>query len=605
MLAAASPLALSLLLAASTAPSATDPAASAGPAKTPEPPTLPAAAEVSASPPPKLVLGDCPAGEFPPDARCGTYEVFENRDAQSGRKITLQVVVLPATGTPRRDDPVTYFAGGPGGSSVHGGIYLAEELAALRHQRDFLLVDFRGTGGSTGLYCTELQGAPSLQGFLDDFLPVAGVRACRDRLAAERDLSWYTTDAAIDDIEEVRRALGYGPLNLVGGSYGTRAALTYLRRHPESVRTATLHGVVPPANGYPLFVARYAEDALAGLLAECEADRACQSAFPELRADLRMLIDRVTAEPVQVGLYDLDSGAVFYVFLGRSGVAQTLRYLLYTPGDAALVPLLVHEAARGNFEPLAQVARKQGSWLSHDADGFYLSVTCAEDLATVREEDIAPAVADTLIGDFRIRRQLAACEGWPVRPLPAGASDPVSSAVPTLLVSGERDPVTPAADAEAVARTLSRSRHLIVPDGAHGIDGMRGADCLAELQADFIRTGDVAGLDASCVERMRRPPFALDTGEREIRPVPANLERLVGAYEDTRRSLPVRIDQVGPRLRLTLGDTKVLLIPTGSTSFRLEGFPPDVVLRFELRDGAVTGGRLAFPGDHDVILERR
>ena len=129
---------------------------------------------------------------------------------------------------------------------------MAQQLASLRAKRDVLLIDLRGTGGSGGLFCPELQGSQGVQGFLDNFLPTDKIHACRDRLKKQVDLSWYTTDAAIDDVEEVRTALGYGKLNLMGGSYGTRAVLTYLQRHPGSARTATLLSSVRPDERYPL-----------------------------------------------------------------------------------------------------------------------------------------------------------------------------------------------------------------------------------------------------------------------------------------------------------------------------------------------------------------
>src|SRR4028118_690669 len=220
---------------------------------------------------------------FPADARCGIYEVWENRDAKKGRKIPLQVVVLPARGANPLPDPVIYFAGGPGDSSVQEGVYVGLELYKLRDRRDILLVDLRGTGKSGGLFCTELEGAVGVQGFLDDFLPTERIHACRDRLKKSVDLSWYTSDAAIDDVEEVRVALGYGPANIMGGSYGTRSALVYLRRHPKGVRTATLLGVVAPDERYPLELARSTQTALDGLITECEGDPACRKAFPKLR----------------------------------------------------------------------------------------------------------------------------------------------------------------------------------------------------------------------------------------------------------------------------------------------------------------------------------
>ena len=177
----------------------------------------------------RLILGACTDPALPKGARCGTYKVFENRAAKKGRRISLRVVVLPALGPDRLPDPVVSFAGGPGESSVGEAGYLSRLLAPLRQRRDILLVDARGTGGSSPLDCPELQ---DVQGFLDDNVPAGKVRACRERLRKTADLSQYTTDNTVDDVDEVRAALGYPQVNITGASYGTRSVLVYLRRHP-------------------------------------------------------------------------------------------------------------------------------------------------------------------------------------------------------------------------------------------------------------------------------------------------------------------------------------------------------------------------------------
>ena len=527
-----------------------------------------------AAEPPRPELAPCTEEGLPPDARCGTYEVFENRAARTGRKIPLRVVVVPATGPDRLPDPIIYFAGGPGDSSVRQGLYFAKQLASLRPRRDFLLVDLRGTGGSAGLFCTELQGQQGIQGFLDNFLPTEATHACRDRLKKDRDLSWYTSDAAMDDVEEVRTALGYGKVNLMGGSYGTRAALTYLRRHPRSVRTILLEGVVPPDDRYPMGVARGAQEALDGLVAECAGDAACHKAFPKLREEIEAVLRRVTAEPARVELIDPDTGQPSEIRLSRAGVAQTLRYMTYTPGGAAPLPLLVHQAAAGDFRPLAQTARLYASFMSSTADGFYQSVTCAEDVAFIREEEIPAAVAGTFLGDFRLRKQIAACEGWPIRDLGKEILEPVVSDVPALLISGERDPVTPAKNGEKVVKTLKNGRHLIIADAAHGSEGMEGNDCVFGVMAAFIEAGTVQGLDTSCVARMRRPDFLLSFGDPEVTLSRAELERLAGTYKDADSGLVGQVDVVGNRLRFRMENNVALLVATSPTRFRIEGFSP-------------------------------
>jgi pimeloyl-ACP methyl ester carboxylesterase len=202
------------------------------------------------SPARKLELVPCKIEGLTADARCGTYEVFENRAAGTGRKIPLRVVVVPADAPQRQPDAVAYFAGGPGESAVEDGSWLMEILRSKGPQaRDVLLVDLRGTGQSAPLLCTELMGMRNLQGFLDNFFTVEAVRSCREKLSRTTDLTQYTSEIAADDFDEVRAALGYGKLNLFAGSYGTRTALVYMRRYPSRVRTASLFGVV--ANDAP------------------------------------------------------------------------------------------------------------------------------------------------------------------------------------------------------------------------------------------------------------------------------------------------------------------------------------------------------------------
>jgi len=561
---------------------------------------MPALAET----PRRLELTPCKEAGMPAEALCGTYEVFENRATRTGRKIPLRVLVLPAKGPERLPDPLIYFAGGPGEASISEGLFMAQELVALRAKRDVLLIDLRGTGQSGGLFCPELQGSQGVQGFLDNFLPTEKIHACRDRLKKQVDLSWYTTDAAIDDVEEVRAALGYGTLNLLGGSYGTRAVLTYLRRHPQSARTATLLGVVRPDERYPLGLARATQTVLDGLIAECEGDPACRQAFPKLRREVDAVLRRAAAEPVKVGMTDPATGQVFELSLGQRGVAQTLRYMLYSPSGAAELPLEVHAAAQGDWKPLAQSARLYGSAMGSMADGFYQSVTCAEDVAFIRDPEIAAAGAGTFLGDFRVRLQKAACEGWPTRDLGRDVQAPVVSDVPALLISGERDPATPAENGAQVVRTLKRGRHLIVNDGAHSTDGMEGNDCLFGLVAAFIQAGAAEGLDTSCVAKMRRPDFALSPGEPEVTLPRADLERLAGSYADKESGLGAKVDLLGDRVRVSLTDSfQVLLIPTAPNRFRLEGMSSQIAT-FRATGGRPTALVLSQPGRPDLVMPR-
>lgn len=188
----------------------------------------------------RLRLERCSVEGVAGEVRCGTFRVPEDRGEEDGRNIDLAVTVLRATGPDPAPDPVIYLVGGPGAAAT--GVDAAfENLPRLRRRRDVVLVDQRGTGDSNRLDCDCMWGGPGAS-FTETFLPVDRVRACREELEERSDLGEYTTPVAMDDLDELRQALEYGQVNLWGGSYGTRAALMYLRRHGEHVRSVILAG---------------------------------------------------------------------------------------------------------------------------------------------------------------------------------------------------------------------------------------------------------------------------------------------------------------------------------------------------------------------------
>ena len=567
------------------------------------------AATGTAAQPPKIDLKPC-AGipGVPAEARCGTYEVWENRAAKAGRKIPLRVLVIPAQGPDRLNDPFVLFEGGPGESSVESVSDVVAGFGALLKRRDLLLVDFRGTGGSAGLFCPEMKGSAGLQAAMDHYLPPDRAKACAERLARTADLSQYNNDSSVDDVDEVRAALGYDKINLYGGSGGSRSVLIYLRRHPDKVRTAIVAGVVPPDERGPFSMARHAQRALDGLIAECEGDPACRSAFPRLRAEVAAVLRQAEKAPATVTLTDVETGKPLKVRLTRNGVAQTLRYMLYRPWAAAAVPLTFHRAARGDWRPMAEYARAflGGADFGSIADGYYLSLTCSEDVPFIREDEIPAAVQGTFLGDFRIRSQQAACAVWPVPPMGREFLEPVVSDVPTLLVSGERDPVTPPSSAERAARTLANSLHVVVPDAGHGDGGITGAfECVSGLELRFVETGTVKGLDTSCLERTRRPDFVLKR-EPEVEVPAGRLARLVGTYKDRESGMEIRVELVGRRLRATIegaGGPK-LLVASSPTRFHMEGMVPGYTLVFQLSRGRAASLDLEILGSPSIKLAR-
>jgi pimeloyl-ACP methyl ester carboxylesterase len=452
-------------------------------------------------------LKPCTLDRVDGDARCGTFEVIEDRAARQGRRIGLRVAVLPATAR-TAPDPVIFFAGGPGDSAVGNAGYIAATLGGVRRSRDIVLIDQRGTGGSHQLTCDLYRGS-GVGRFTGAFMPLDAVDACRAQLSGTANLGMYTTTIAVDDAAEVLSALGYGRVNLVGGSYGTRMAQVFLRRHPERVRTVILNGVTPLADRIPLTFARDAQAALDGLLAECERTADCRAAFPNARAEAAAVFERAKRGPIEVGVYNRESGGTVTISLAGEMVGEVTRWLLYSPVAARRIPSLFHRAASGDWTPLAEaaIARRRDT-MAPGSIGLYLSVTCAEDLPGIDPAAASRGAAGTFLGDYRYREQRAACERWVSGAVPDGFHEPVVSDAPVLLLSGALDPVTPPAAGAAVAAHLKNSLHVVVPSGAHGFAGMQGEDCLRRFQADFIEKGAVTGLSISCLAEVHPPPFA-------------------------------------------------------------------------------------------------
>jgi len=454
----------------------------------------------------RVALTPCRLPGVEREGWCGTLTVPERRDtAGSGRTLDLRIAVLPARGPATRPDPLFVIAGGPGQSAVNIADREAVEHEATLAEREIVLVDQRGSGGSHRLECRQHEDA-DMRRYLSGGFNLEALRRCRRDLEARADLAAYTTDAAVADLEDVRRAMGYGQIDLDGGSYGTRVVLWYLKRHGAHVRAAVLRGVSPTDYALPLPFARAGQEALERLFDDCARDAECGRAFPRLRAEFGELLERLARGPVEVELENPVTGARQKAVIDREVFVTRVHLLLFSSGLSARLPDLMHRAAAGEWTPFAQLAAQFGRAIVEQIDlGLQLSVACAEDAPRLRAADVAGATRGSFLGRTRVDQLLAACALWPSAPPPADFYAPVESGVPALVISGELDPVTPPRFGEQVARGLARGRHLVVKNGSH-VDG--GA-CVDGIVAAFIRSGSAEGLPAACLGEGRRPPFVV------------------------------------------------------------------------------------------------
>ena len=439
------------------------------------------------------------------EALCGTYEVWENRATRAGRRIGLRVVVLPALSAHPRPDPIFYFGGGPGEAIAGQAGYAAAEPE--RQERDLVFIDQRGTGEPNRLACDLGARPDDPQSYLGETFPVAAVARCREELSKQADLALYGTDTAMADIDEIRAWLGYAQISIQGFSYGTRAAQTYLRRHGSHVRAAVLEGVVNMEETLSLSHAAGGQRSLDLLLSWCGEDAACGAKFPDVRAEFTRIMDQLAQGPAETELAMPGSDRPVHVRVSRGAVADGIRWMLYTPRTGALVPLLIHRAAEGDFAPLGQAAlASRVGMMQFLAMGMYFSVTCSEDVALIDPSTIAARTAGSFFGNYRIRQQIAACSGWPHFAIAPESKKGFRSDVPILLVVGERDPVTPPPFADVARRLFSRSLLLVVPYASHAIE----SPCVAGVERDFVRRGGFEGLDSSCVAGNELVPFVLE-----------------------------------------------------------------------------------------------
>jgi pimeloyl-ACP methyl ester carboxylesterase len=478
------------------------------------------------APPAAALLAPCKLPGLEEEARCGTLEVPEDRRDPDGRKIALNISVLPARpapGTAPAPDPVFAIAGGPGESAVANATVFAQLLGGARDARDVVLVDLRGTGGSNRLDCPLPGSDADPQAYLGDFLPLEAVRDCAGRLRRLGiEPALYTTTEAVEDLEEVREALGYDRIDLYGVSYGSRVALVYLRNHPGRVRSAVLQGVAPTDMAVPLHYAEDSQRSLDMLLGECEADEACRTAYPDLKAKLATVEERLAKAPATVEIADPKTKQRVKLTIPLDLFNEELRWRLYTEGLSP-IPEYIHKAFQGNFNKLAATILRQRRAIASGAAlsvGTYLAVTCVEDVPLIAAEgaDAAKRLArGSFLGTYRVDQQVRACSVWPRGTAPAGFSAAVRSDVPVLLISGDRDPATPPRWAEAAARSLSHSRQVVVRRGAHA----GRSPCVRSILADFLARGSAEGLDTACAADAPKVPFTMPPPPPEAPAPPA------------------------------------------------------------------------------------
>lgn len=437
------------------------------------------------------------------DAWCGVLQRPLDPSQPQGTQIDVHYAVLPALARNRKPDPVLFFAGGPGQSAIDLAGPVSRMLGRLAYRRDVVLVDQRGTGRSAPLLCPEQPPAAPMVDSLDPGRQLLRMQACLAQLQTlpHGDLRHYTTHLAMQDADAVRQTLGVAQVNVVGGSYGTRAALEYLRQFPAAVRRTVIDGVAPPDMVLPLALSSDNQAALDSVLAACKAEAACAQRWPTLAADWRALLASL---PRQAAVAHPLTGAVEKLTFTRDGVLALVRGPLYAPVLSSALPLAIHEAARGRFDALVGLSASLGGRATGRlSEGMHYSVVCAEDLprwALSGDVPGADFAQSTAVSYQKV------CALWPRGVVPAAFYQVGAAPTATLVLSGGIDPVTPPRHGQRVTQALgAKARHVVVPQAGHGVMGLA---CMRDVLFRFVdaQTDEAAlKVDAHCAQAMPRP----------------------------------------------------------------------------------------------------
>lgn len=445
---------------------------------------------------------------------CGNYSVFENHQTKQGRKISLYLIVIPAINSSTKKNPIFYFDGGPGVGTTKNINWLSAKNNPYRQNHDVVLVDIRGTGGSNPLHCYALQYQKGLAEEFDENHPsnknqrAKEVKACYDSLSKKADLAQYTTTNIVHDMEEVRQWLGYQKVHLFGLSYGGRLAMEYMRRFPSSIETVVLHSPLSTNDRVPLNHAKYTQATLDKLINDCAEDSLCKTTYPNLKEEFNELMSAGRKANFKTS-YTFANNTTKQLSIPWDVFQTKLRTWMYEPRYLRQIPYIVHEAYTGNWKPFLSTYSEKGNYSTFYAEGLYLCITCSEDVPFIKKREAEPLSKKTFMGAYRIQQLQAACANWSSGIIPKDFLQPVRSAIPTLILSGEWDPVTPVSMAKGIVRYLPNSQWIILPQMSHLFDGLSNEECFDNIIVAYINDSGKSRVNSSCITTMTPPPYKI------------------------------------------------------------------------------------------------
>ncbi|QUN05859.1 alpha/beta fold hydrolase [Shewanella yunxiaonensis] len=461
---------------------------------------------------PKPSSDSCYVNGLSDRLRCGSVEVAENPNKPDGRKIAIHYVVIPAIKNLAPQEAVLGIAGGPGQSAIDNAAGFERMLSKVHQHRDILLIDQRGTGQSNPLAC-DSDNLTEMLAHDDEAVDIAAeTRKCKQQLQSHADITQYGSEQALQDFEAVRHHLGYQKLHLYGVSYGTRMAQLYMRDYPQALSTVTLDGVVPMQQSV-LAIGSAIARAQTLVISDCEQDALCGKTFPKLRQELQELSESLHQYPVMEKIHHPVTGETALLTLTRDKLLGALRLALYSPSIRALIPFAIHQAYRKNYQPLLGLLSLQSGAIDL-AMGMHAAVVCGEDWPRLTSAQRQQA-EQSVVGKVMLQSIDESCPIWQIPPAPKEFGTPIASNIPTLLLSGEKDPATPPAWAEMAMTKLTQAKHLVSPYATHNVAAQ---SCAGDLIAKLVETGSINQIDGKCLKKDVRRSFYLNASTVEAMP---------------------------------------------------------------------------------------
>jgi pimeloyl-ACP methyl ester carboxylesterase len=447
----------------------------------------------------KLILENCHLGEIRSQVKCGKLEVPENYQQPDKDKISINFAVLPAIDDSEYKAPLMFLAGGPGQAAVELATGLNHVFREVRKTRDIILVDQRGTGESSALSC-DFEAVDNVYSSLPDALNPQEVKDCVAQFKG--DVTQYNSENAIRDFDAIRAALGHEKLNIYGGSYGTRAGLVFMRMFPESLESVVLDSVGPIEVPIGMFGQSGARS-FNLLLENCKSSESCNTAFPNLAEEFQTVKARLAKEPASIDILHPRLGTPTKLVIDDTKFTGNLRFQLYGMEGRSMVPLVIHQAFLGNYQPLiGLMARTEDEQLVYT--GLLFNIVCNEDIPRVSEADKAADANNNFDGKDSHSAWDIVCPFFPEYRPSEGFYQSVTANIPTLILSGNLDPVTPPSNGEYSADTLPNSHHIIVGNASHTV---AMSTCASDIINEFLTSKTPKALDESCLKDIPQETF--------------------------------------------------------------------------------------------------